>query len=475
MFKFLKDKLKSWTEKVANAPQDESSTPVSEEIKEDLTKTPEIKEESKQIIEEIKEIKKEKKKKELPKQKEKTDKEKDEIIIPKLQESKEREEFIEEEIKILSEELQPPKPLEDFEIEESQTPVIEEKKEGFISKLFKKKKEIQVEESIKQIEEDRTPKKTESEKQEIISPVKETIEEKSSIIQKVREKVTFSRVTITKELFEKNSSDLQELLLENNVAFDVTEKIIEDLSNVLVGKEISRKDINEEINGALKEIVKEILIDPFDLIQRINSKKEKEPSSPFIILFCGINGSGKTTSIAKLTNYLKENKFSCVLAAGDTFRAASIEQLKIHGEKLDTKVISQEYGHDPAAVAFDSVSYAKKHGIDVVLIDTAGRMHTEKNLMHEIEKISRVVKPDLKIFVGESITGNDATEQAKAFNYHVGIDGIILSKSDIDEKGGTALSVGFITKKPILFLGTGQNYSDIEKFDKERFIERLGL
>src|SRR3989338_10017425 len=154
---------------------------------------------------------------------------------------------------------------------------------------------------------------------------------------------------------------------------------------------------------------------------------------------------------------------------------ALIEQLKHHSEKLGVYIVAHEYGHDPAAVAYDAVAYAKKHAIEAVLIDTAGRMHSNKNLMNEIEKISRVVKPDLKIFVGESITGNDVIEQAKSFDWHVGIDGIILSKSDIDEKGGTALSVGFITKKPILFLGIGQNYGDVEKFDKEKFIKRLGL
>ena len=172
---------------------------------------------------------------------------------------------------------------------------------------------------------------------------------------------------------------------------------------------------------------------------------------------------------------LKTKKLSSVLAAGDTFRAASIEQLKKHGEKLKIKVIAHEYGADPAAVGFDAIKYAEKNYIDVVLIDTAGRMYTEKNLMEQISKIARVCKPDSKIFLGESITGNDAIEQAKSFNQAIGIDGIILSKADIDEKGGTALSVGYITGKPILFLGTGQEYNAIEPFDKNKFIEKLGL
>jgi fused signal recognition particle receptor len=163
------------------------------------------------------------------------------------------------------------------------------------------------------------------------------------------------------------------------------------------------------------------------------------------------------------------------MAAGDTFRAAAVEQLKKHGENLDIKVIAHDYGSDPAAVGFDAIKYAKKNSIKVVLIDTAGRIHTATNLLREMEKIKRVTKPDRTIFVGESITGNDAVDQVKAFNETIGIDGIFLSKADIDEKGGTALSVGYVTKKPIIYLGTGQNYGDIEPFKKKEFIKKLGL
>ena len=163
------------------------------------------------------------------------------------------------------------------------------------------------------------------------------------------------------------------------------------------------------------------------------------------------------------------------MAEADTFRAASIEQIKEHGKRLGIEVIAHEYESDPAAVGFDAINYAKKKNLDCVLIDTAGRMHTSKNLMAQIEKISKVCKPDTKIFVGESITGNDAIEQVKSFDWAVGIDGIVLTKADIDEKGGTALSVGYVTKKPILYLGTGQEYEKIEPFDKQKFIEKLGL
>ncbi|GAF74902.1 unnamed protein product, partial [marine sediment metagenome] len=212
-----------------------------------------------------------------------------------------------------------------------------------------------------------------------------------------------------------------------------------------------------------------LLIEPDDIISLV---KEKQP---FVFVFFGINGTGKTTTIAKVANFLLKNNISCVLAASDTFRAASIEQLEHHASKLKIKIIKHDYGADPAAVAFDAIKYAKAHRINTVLIDTAGRMHTQENLLKEMGKICRVTDPDLKIFVAESIAGNDAIQQARSFNDSVGIDGSILTKADIDEKGGTAISISYVTKRPILFLGTGQNYEDIEIFDKEKFIQELGL
>lgn len=297
-------------------------------------------------------------------------------------------------------------------------------------------------------------------------------EETKSILQKVTEK--FKKIKISDKEFEVYSEELEMLLLENNVALEVSEEIIRKLKEIIIGKEFLRGEIEEEIKDSLKEIIEEILIEPFNLIERIKDKN-KSSREPFVVLFCGINGTGKTTSVAKIADYLKRNNISCVLAAADTFRAASIEQLNEHGKKLNIKVISHEYNSDPAAVGFDAIKYAKNHLIDCVLIDTAGRMHTAKNLLKEIEKIARVCKPDVNIFVGESITGNDAIEQAKSFNWSIGIDGIILTKADIDEKGGTALSVGYVTKKPILYLGTGQEHDAIEVFDKKKFIKRLGL
>ena len=297
--------------------------------------------------------------------------------------------------------------------------------------------------------------------------------EKESFLKKIKTKV--SKIKISEKDFDIYSEELEILLLENNVALEVAKKIIQELKEKIIGKELLKKELEEEIKDVFKEIIREILIAPPDLTEKIKEKLSDQSKDPYIILFCGINGSGKTTTIAKITENLKSKGISCVLAAADTFRAASIEQIKEHGEKIGVEVISHEYGADPTSVAFDAIKHAKKDFIDCVLIDTAGRMHTSKNLLKEIEKINRVCKPDLKIFVGESITGNDIIEQVKSFDWAIGIDGIVLTKADIDEKGGTALSVGHVTKKPIYYLGTGQAYDQIEPFDKEKFIQRLGL
>ena len=279
------------------------------------------------------------------------------------------------------------------------------------------------------------------------------------------------KLKISEKEFEIYEEELKMLLLENNVAFEVAEKIIQDLKKNIIGKEFLKKEVESEITESFKDIINEILIEPYSIYNKIKEKQDK----PYIILFCGINGTGKTTSIAKIAEQLKKQKLSCVLAAADTFRAASIEQINKHGDKIGVKVISHDYGSDPAAVGFDAIKYAKKNKLACVLIDTAGRMHTSKNLLKEIEKISRVCKPDTTIFVGESITGNDIIEQVKTFDWEIGIDGIILTKADIDEKGGTALSVGYVTKKPILYLGVGQGMGDLKVFNKQEFIGKLGL
>jgi fused signal recognition particle receptor len=286
-----------------------------------------------------------------------------------------------------------------------------------------------------------------------------------------RIKSAFTTKKISEEKFNELFWDLELALLENNTAVEVIEKIKEDLKKSIVEKTLPKGKIDEIIVSSLKYSIEDLFFPNFDLIDLVKNSEKR----PFVICFLGINGSGKTTSIAKVADLLMKNNLSVVLAAADTFRAAAIDQLALHAEKLGVKLIKQDYGSDPAAVAFDAVKHAESVKKDVVLIDTAGRIHSNSNLMDELFKIIRVAKPDLKIFVGESITGNDCTEQAKKFNEAVGIDGIILSKADVDEKGGAAISVSFVTKKPILYLGTGQEYSDLEFFRKEKIIESIGL
>ncbi len=293
--------------------------------------------------------------------------------------------------------------------------------------------------------------------------------QKKTIFGKIKETIT-SR-TISSEKFEELFWDLELALLENNVSVEVIEKIKVDLGHELVGKPLPW-DVGEKIHKTLEGTLREILaFESTELSERIAAKKQK----PYVIAFFGINGTGKTTSIAKLTYHLQQQGLSVVLAACDTFRAAAIQQLGEHAKKLGVKMIQQDYGSDAAAVAFDAVQYAIKNKIDVVLIDTAGRLHSNTNLMAELGKIIRVVKPDLKLFVGESITGNDCIEQARQFNSLVEMDGAILTKVDVDEKGGAPLSIAYTIKKPILFLGVGQEYTDLEKFDADVILGRLGL
>lgn len=308
-------------------------------------------------------------------------------------------------------------------------------------------------------------KKKEEAKAEKVEEVKE--EKKKGFFEKIKEVITTK--TISAEKFNELFWELELALLENNVAVEVIEKIKNDLKEELVDKPLKRGKVEESIEEALRKSIESLFVDDFDLIKEVKKKK------PYVIVFFGVNGSGKTTSIARLAYLLKKEGFKCVMAAADTFRAAAIQQLEEHGKKLDVKVIKHDYGSDPAAVAFDAIKHAEAKGLDVVLVDTAGRMHSNMDLVREMEKIVRVSKPDLKIFVGEATTGNDCTEQCSIFNSAIGIDGIILAKQDIDEKGGASVSVSYITKKPIIYLGVGQNYQDLIKFDKEKIIKGLGL
>lgn len=259
-------------------------------------------------------------------------------------------------------------------------------------------------------------------------------------------------------------------LLEADVALPVAEELAKFVRENLSGKKIDKSfEIDEAVRLALKAAVREVLAQrSLNLTKLI---KAKPP--PFVLMFVGINGGGKTTAIAKLAHRMQRHGLSCVLAAGDTFRAGAIEQLTLHSERLGCKVIKHQEGSDPAAVAYDAVEHARARKKDVVLIDTAGRMQTNTNLMDEMKKIKRVAKPDLVFFVGDALAGTDAVEQAKRFDEAVGIDGVILTKVDADAKGGAALSIAKTIGKPIAYISYGQEYDKFGKFDPDWMVGRI--
>jgi len=297
-------------------------------------------------------------------------------------------------------------------------------------------------------------------------------EEPKGFFAKITE--TFTKIQISDEKFEELFWELEIVLLENNVAVEVIDKIKRDLKRELMTGKVSRKGVEDLILSTLRQSITELFdVEKINLIDRIKEKRKN--NMPYIIAIIGVNGSGKTTSIAKLTHKFQKEGLSVVLAASDTFRAAAIQQLEEHANKLNVKMVKHDYNSDPAAVAFDAIKYAEARNIDVVIIDTAGRLHSNTNLMRELEKVIRVCKPDIKIFVGESITGNDCVEQAKEFDKAVGIDAIILAKADVDDKGGAAISVSYILQRPILYLGTGQAYDDLKDFDSKLILESLEL
>jgi fused signal recognition particle receptor len=265
--------------------------------------------------------------------------------------------------------------------------------------------------------------------------------------------------------------ELEIVLLQSDVAVPVIEKIRKDLRRELAGKRLRwGADVEAAVRISLERSIRSILAKPpFDVVERARAHTPK----PYTIMFVGVNGTGKTTTVAKLALRLRDAGLSVVIAAGDTFRAGAIEQLLVHGERLGIRVIRQQEGSDPAAVAFDAVAHATAKGIDVVLIDTAGRQHTNENLIEEAKKIRRVVHPSLTLFVGDALSGNDVMTQAKMFDEALGIDGLVLTKLDADVKGGAALSLTFVTGKPIVYVGTGQGYGDLQPFDPEQMARRL--
>ena len=249
---------------------------------------------------------------------------------------------------------------------------------------------------------------------------------------------------------------LEDELINSNIAYSVVEKIIDDIKN----------SKSNEIKDVLEKSIRDILT--FEKKDILISKNK-----PTKIMFIGVNGAGKTTTIAKIAKKIKDNKKTCVIAAGDTFRAAAIEQIKQHGDNLEVNVISHDYGSDSTAVAYDAVDHARSKKLDFVLIDTAGRNQSNNDLMNELKKMKNKIKPDFTIMVIDSMVGNDSVEQAKKFDSDIGIDGFIITKMDAEETGGAILSSVYETKKPIFYLGTGQNYENLMEFDIEKIIKQI--
>lgn len=438
--KRLEEKKKKEEEELKKAQESEERIKKEAEIKR-------LEEEKKEKEEEEKKKREaERKKQEERKKREAEEKEKEELKKLKEEEKKKKEG---EEVKKREEELK--------KIKEKEEEVKEKK--GFFSRIkekLRKKKEIEKGEVLEG-----------KEKELVIEEITEF--EKKGFFAKVKEKVTTKKITAKQfgELF----WDLELALLENNVAVEVIEKIKEDLKKELVDVPLRKSAIQTKIIESLRKSIESLFeTSTVDLVERV-----KYSEKPYVILFVGVNGGGKTTTISKIAHLMLKNGLKPIIAASDTFRAAAIQQLEEHGKKLGVKVVKHDYGADPSAVAFDAIKAAKAHKLDVVLIDTAGRMHSNINLQAEMEKIARVTKPNMKIFVAEAIAGNDAVIQAKTFDKAIDIDGIILAKADIDEKGGAAVSVSYVTGKPIIYLGCGQRYEDLEKFDKEKIIKSIGL
>lgn len=309
-----------------------------------------------------------------------------------------------------------------------------------------------------------------SDRRSDIKPSQSSEQKKLGFVSKAKALVFEREFILDEKDLEEPLWELQLALLESDIALTVAEAITEAVKSELVG---SRRKIGKDTTGIVEQALRNALYDVmsanvFDLDDYVKNAKK-----PVHIVFVGINGTGKTTSIAKTAKRFKDMGYSVVLAAGDTFRAGAIDQLQIHADRVGVKVIRHQEGGDPAAVVYDAIQYAKAHKADIVLSDTAGRMHTNLNLMEQLKKVCRVSAPDLIIFVDEAVAGNDAVERAAQFNEAVPINGSILTKTDADAKGGAAISIAYITGKPILFLGMGQGYDDLKKFDPKWFVDQI--
>ncbi len=281
-----------------------------------------------------------------------------------------------------------------------------------------------------------------------------------------------------KELSDKDISQILDefllVLVENDVAYTVAKKICDSLQERLKVAQFRRfADSTEPAKAVLREILLELLKGSGEESFFKVLSASKNEHKPAVILFVGVNGTGKTSSIAKIGHLLLRKGFSVVIAAADTYRTGAIEQIEEHARRIGIKTIKHDYGADAAAVAFDAVNYAAAHGTNVVLVDTAGRMQTNRNLLEEMKKIARVAKPNLTVLVVDALTGNDAVEQGKTFSDAVNIDGVVLTKLDADAKGGSAISLATIIAKPIFFATVGQDYDDLISFEPDQMVSRI--
>ncbi|MFB6204653.1 MAG: signal recognition particle-docking protein FtsY [Candidatus Nanohaloarchaea archaeon] len=294
----------------------------------------------------------------------------------------------------------------------------------------------------------------------MLEKFKDSVKEFSSSV-----KSTVAEKELDEETLEPLLEDLRLKLLQSNVSLEAAEAIESELEERLAGKNVPRTSVEEEVEDAVRDVLQELLDDSFDFSARLD-----EADEPPVVFFIGFNGSGKTTSLAKIAHLLQEEGEEVVIGAGDTFRAASIEQLEEHGDNLGIEVISHEYESDPAAVGYDTVEHAEKED-RIALLDTAGRSHADQNLMDELDKMIRVNDPDITFLVVDALAGNDVLEQAEA--YEGMFDAVIVTKMDVDENGGAIISISQRSGKPVAFIGTGQGYDDIERFDSEDFVEQI--
>ncbi len=416
MFKFLKKKLKRF--------EDQLEEELETEIKKEERKSKIEKEDAKPVEEKV------------------------------IEKPKEEIKQLEEPEKKIKEEI---KPVE----KKTKTP-IEKKKQPETSPVKPKRKKISPEKKKRDEDIEKQIEKS------IETELEHTLRTRKSIGETFKTTKKAGKI-ISEEKLDDLLWELEIGLLESDVAYSVIESIKKDIKEEIKNISIERKRIGEVVEEVLRNAISHVLkSNDFDFFEFIKDKEK-----PIVIMFIGVNGSGKTLSIAKVATMLKNKGISSVMAAGDTFRAGAIEQLGIHADNVGCKIVKHGPGADPAAVAYDAIEHAKAKHKDIVLLDTAGRVQTNINLMDEMAKIKRVAKPDLIIFVGDALSGNDAVEQAKRFNEIVGIDGVILTKVDTDAKGGSALSVAYTIGKPLLFIGVGQKYDDQIPFDPDWMIENI--